>query len=447
MPKLSILEKNSYINILIKDNGIWVHLAYMDYNANREYILSDYTDLNALKFLLDDNVFTKEFWFDFFNNLEAVFNWNIVDKDNASIFTFRPFHDEGDGVSGVRVQIDDNQPFFQEIFNSVREFSNDVSLRVIDDRYMESLLQGLATRLAIDDLMILDMDLFDFSIFRVRTEYEKGKSTGKYIFSKSKLKWEDEISLIDSIKDTRFKAFLSADLSSKYLVNTWANFVVDRPLVVKDEVLIDVIRSYATIQNFSIFRDNKEKIQSFGKEYTKNALIITGNISRVLGKSKTLLSIIDGLELTGSFDVYFDQELKTIAFGKSLINETESTDIILTRGSIIPKYTKVIIPNIKNKISNKVILSGKVQSLEMDETDFYVLSSQYTFLKLPKHKEKLVISASFREGVKSWPLGEKGLEYVSAPGVSEIDSILFDFRSRPIIYGPDAYSNKIKLKS
>ncbi len=447
MPKLSILEKNSYINILIKDNGIWVHLAYMDYNADREYILSDYTDLNALKFLLDDNVFTKEFWFDFFNNLEAVFNWNIVDRDNASIFTFRPFHDEGDGVSGVRVQIDDNQPFFQEIFNSVREFSNDVSLRVIDDRYMESLLQGLATRLAIDDLMILDMDLFDFSIFRVRTEYEKGKSTGKYIFSKSKLKWEDEISLIDSIKDTRFKAFLSADLSSKYLVNTWANFVVDRPLVVKDDVLIDVIRSYATIQNFSIFRDNKEKIQSFGKEYTKNALIITGNISRVLEKSKTLLSIIDGLELTGSFDAYFDQELKTIAFGKSLINATESTDIILTRGSIIPKYTKVIIPNIKNKISNKVILSGKVQSLEMDETDFYVLSSQYTFLKLPKHKEKLVISASFREGVKSWPLGEKGLEYVSVPGVSEIDSILFDFRSRPIIYGPDAYSNKIKLKS
>ncbi|HPR92159.1 MAG TPA: hypothetical protein PLR64_02825, partial [Candidatus Dojkabacteria bacterium] len=108
---------------------------------------------------------------------------------------------------------------------------------------------------------------------------------------------------------------------------------------------------------------------------------------------------------------------------------------------------KVIIPNIKNKISNKVILSGKVQSLEMDETDFYVLSSQYTFLKLPKHKEKLVISASFREGAKSWPLGEKELEYVSVPGVSEIDSILFDFRSRPIIYGPDAYSNKIKLKS
>ena len=76
MPKLSILEKNAYINILIKDNGILGYLAYMDYNANREYILSDYTDINSLRFLLDDNVFTKDFWFEYFDNLENVFNWN-----------------------------------------------------------------------------------------------------------------------------------------------------------------------------------------------------------------------------------------------------------------------------------------------------------------------------------------------------------------------------------
>ncbi len=106
----------------------------------------------------------------------------------------------------------------------------------------------------------------------------------------------------------------------------------------------------------------------------------------------------------------------------------------------------MIIPNIKNKISNKVILSGKVQSLEMDETDFYVLSSQYTFLKLPKHKEKLVISASFREVLKAGLLVRR-IGICFCPRISEIDSILFDFRSRPIIYGPDAYSNKIKLKS
>jgi len=447
MPKLSILEKNAYINILIKDNAIWAYLAYMDYNANREYILSDYTDLNALKFLLDDNIFSKDFWLDFFNNLEAVFNWNIVDKDSSSIFTFRRFAEEGDGISGVRVQIDDNQDFFQEIFESVRNFSNDVSLRVIDDKYMASLMEGLAKRLDIDDLVLVDMDIFDFSIFRVKTEYERGKPTGKTSFTKSKLSWSDEISLIDSVKDNRFKAFLASDISSRNLTNTWANFVIDKPLVVKDESLIDIIRSYSTIQNFSIYKDNKDKIDTFGKEYTKNALIVTGNIPRILGKSKTLLTVIDGLELTGSFDCYFDTDLKTIAFGKSLINATESTDIILTRGSILPKYTKVVIPNIKNKANNKVLLSGKIQSLDIDPTDFYILSAQYTFLKLPKHKEKLLISANFREGIKTFILGEQSLEYISVPGISEIENILFDFRNRPIIYGPDAYSNKNKLKA
>lgn len=158
MPKLSILEKNAYLNILVKNNGIWVYLAYSDLNATREYVLSDYTDLNALRFLLDDNVFTKEFWFDYFDNLEKVFNWDIVDRDKGSIFTFRPFREEGDGISGVRVQIDDNQEYFSKVFDSVREFSSDVSLRVIDDQFMYSLLDGLCERMNCDDMMYIDME-------------------------------------------------------------------------------------------------------------------------------------------------------------------------------------------------------------------------------------------------------------------------------------------------
>ena len=41
MSKLSMLQQNAYISIVIKDNGIWTHLAYTDFNAEREYILSD----------------------------------------------------------------------------------------------------------------------------------------------------------------------------------------------------------------------------------------------------------------------------------------------------------------------------------------------------------------------------------------------------------------------
>ena len=447
MPKLSILEKNAYINILIKDNGIWGYLAYMDYNANREYILSDYTDINSLRFLLDDNVFTKDFWFEYFDNLENIFNWNIVDKDKSSIFTFRQFKEEGDGISGVRVQIDDNQEYFREIFDSVRDFSNDVSLRVVDDQYMNSILEGILRRMNLDDLMLVDMDLFHFSIFRVKAEYEKGKPTGKLSFTKSKLIWKDEISLIDSVKDSRFNAFLATEISSENLLNIWGNFVIDKPLVVQDNSLLDIIRAYSTIQNFSIYRDNKTKIQGFGREYTKTAMIVTGNIPRVLGMSKTLLSIIDGLEIAGNFDCYFDLDLKTVAFGQSYVSATESTDIILTRGSILPKLTKVIIPLTKSSKRNRVLLSGNIESLDMEKSDFYALSSQYTVMELPKHEEKMILSMNLRNGAKTYPLGETSLEYISIPGVSEIGGLVFDFRQRPIVYGPDAYTNRVKLQS
>lgn len=447
MPKLSILEKNAYLDILVKNNGVWVYLAYSDLNAGREYILSDYTDLNSLRFLLDDNVFTKEFWFDYFNNLEKIFNWDIVDKDKGSIFRFRQFQQEGDGISGVRVQIDDNQQYFSKVFDSVRDFSSDISLRVVDDKYMYSILDGLGDRMNCDDIMYVDMDTYDFSIFRVSRVYEKGRAMSQKLYTKSKMSWKEDITLIDSIQDERFKAFLSAEISEKNLVNMWGNFVLDKPLTVKDPQLLDVIRGYATIQNFSIYRDNKKKIETFGREYTNSVMIVSGSIPRVLGKSKTLLSIIDGLEMGGNFDCYFDWDSRLLAFGKSFINATNSTDIILTKPTVLPPMTKVFLPYVKTKQRDKIVLAGDIESINISKNDFYIFSSKYTYKLLPKHKEKLVISGQFRNGAKQQPLGETDLNIISIPGISEVEALLFDCRNRPIIYGPDAYANKLKLEA
>lgn len=447
MSNLSILEKNAYLNILVKNNGIWVYLAYSDLNAGREYVLSDYTDLNALRFLLDDNVFTKEFWFDYFDNLEKVFNWDIVDKDKSSLFTFRRFVQEGDGISGVRVQIDDNQEYFSKVFDSLRDFSPDVSLRVVDDKYMYSILAGLCDRMDCDDMMYVDMDTYDFSIFRVTKVYEKGRTIGEKLYTKSKMSWKDDVSLIDSLKDQRFRAFLSAEISERNLANMWGNFVLDKPLTVKDPQLLDIIRGYATIQNFSIYRDNKKKIESFGREYTKSTMIVSGSIPRVLGKSKTLLTLIDGLEMGGNFDCLFDWDSRIIAFGKSFIDATNSTDIILTKQAVLPPMTKVFIPYVKTKQRDKIVLAGDIESVSIPKNDFYILSSQYTYKTLPKHKDKLVINGLFKNGAKQQPLGETELNLISIPGSNEIEALLFDCRIRPIIYGPDAYANKLKLQA
>ena len=155
--------------------------------------------------------------------------------------------------------IDDNQMFFDNIFQSVRDFTNDVALRVINDQYMQTLLEGISERLGYDDLMYIDMDIHDFSIFRVTNIYEKD-GTCRKLFTKSKLNRGSDFSVIDSINDGRFKVFLSTDLSDRELINYWSNFVLDKPLNVREPNIKDILRSYATILNYSILTDNRQKL-------------------------------------------------------------------------------------------------------------------------------------------------------------------------------------------
>ena len=140
-----------YISVLIKDNGITAHLAYTDYNADRSYILSDFTDLSPLRKRLDDDFFTQQFWYEYFDNLEKVFNWDFVQRDDSDVFSFIEFQDEGYGTSGIRVLVDDNQKYFNNIFASLRNFSRNIALRILDDNYARLLVNDVAERMGYDD--------------------------------------------------------------------------------------------------------------------------------------------------------------------------------------------------------------------------------------------------------------------------------------------------------
>jgi len=446
MSKLPLLEKNAYLSLVIKDNGLWAHLAYTDHNARREYILEDFTDLHPLRHRLDDDVFTKEFWYDYFDNLERVFNWDIVDRDKNSIFTFRQFKNEGDGVNGIRVQIDDNQEFFDKIFASIRNFSKDISLRVVDDRYMQETLEELIDKGEYEDIMYVDVDLMDFSIFRIKKIYDKKEKVDRKVFSRAKISWKNDLSLIDSVKDSRFKAFLATDLNQKEVFNYWSNFVLNRVLSSEDPNILDILRSYSTIQNHSLFRDNKEKLEGFGVSGKESCLIISGYIPQVLGKSKTLLTLIDGLELEGSFDCTWDLDMRLLSYGKSYVNATKSVDVILTSKVMHPSFTKIVIPRHKFTTSNKVIFSGKIESLEQEESEILAISCKFNYIDLPD-QEKFVMSGVLKDGFKVPPEKGAGIDLVSSKEGKRYESVLIDVRPRPIVYGPDSYSNKSKLQN
>lgn len=168
MNTLPILKKNAYLTLLIKDNHIFANLAYTDFIAQKTYILSDTTDLSPLKFRMDDIVFNREFWFEYFDSLEKVFDWDIVDRQWKGIFKIVDFQDEEEGVSGIKVLVDDNQPFFNVIYSSLKEFSKDIALRVVDDKYMKGILEGLRNRLGYEDILWVDIDLSNFTVYRSR---------------------------------------------------------------------------------------------------------------------------------------------------------------------------------------------------------------------------------------------------------------------------------------
>ncbi|KKP65515.1 MAG: hypothetical protein UR61_C0019G0008 [candidate division WS6 bacterium GW2011_GWE1_34_7] len=439
MDILPVLKKNSYLTVLIKDNYISANLAYTDLSVQRTYVLSDRTDLSPLKFRLDDIVFNKEFWFEYFNSLEKVFDWDIIDREWGDNFKIKEFEREEVGVTGIKVIVDDNQPFFKNIFLSLKEFSKDIVLRILDDRYMEVLVKGLVNRLEYDDIVWLDLDFSHFSIYRGKKEKD-----GNIKFVLTKIDWANEIGLIDFVKSSKLNAFLSVDSSSEDILNRWANCIAHGYEYISDAMLNDIIRAFTTLQILSTKQSNKEKFDELGKLNT--AIFISGKIPQLLEIRELLLSVIDGLELDGVFDLFVDRESKLFTYGRSMIEKEESESIVVLKGDILPKAIKLLIPEVPSKSKSKIIFSGKIYSQLLEPHEIYSLGSSLEIFKLPSRDEKLLIEGELKNGTVFSHLSFKQIQYISSKKVLEYEYLVIDGRSRPIVYGPSPHDNRVKLR-
>jgi hypothetical protein len=451
METLPILKKNAYISLLIKDNHIFANLAYADFVAQRTYVLSDITDLSPLRFRMDDIVFNKDFWYEYFYSLEREFDWKIVDKRWEGIFKVNDFIDEGEGVSGIKVLVDDNQPFFHKIYMSLKEFSKDIALRVVDDKYMKTLIEGLRERLEYEDLMWIDMDLSHFTIFRTT---DSVKSTGLFIrehqkekqFLSSKIAWNNEIGLIDSIRNSKLQAFMAVETSSDDILDRWANFVAHTPDNITDGYVEDLLRSFITIQNLSLKQSNREKFEGFGRK--RSAIIVSGKLPSLIKKHNLLLSIIDGLELDGLFDLFVDSNNTLVSYGKNLVEASESKDILVVKKDVLPKANRVVIPEVNaSRGRNKVIYSGRLISQDFEQKDIYAINPNLEIFNIPYISNKVVVEGSLKNGSVLTHFTTKDIEFISSPGGVIYESLVVDCRIRPVIYGPKPKDNKIKLQN
>ena len=449
MSQLPILQENAFLTLLIKDNLIHANLAYSNLSNQRSYILSDSTDLSPLKFRLDDTIFTKNFWFEYFDSLEKVFNWNIVDKRFEDVFKIRSFEEEEIGVMGIKVIIDDNQPFFKNILVSLHNFSRDIIIKTSDDKYMEDICSGLLDRLEYNDLIWLDLDISHFSIYRASKVVSKALSsndqeTSRIKFVSSKIDWKNEIGLIDFIKSSKVKSFFSQNTLDSEISDRWANFIAHSCEYIADPLLHDILRAFSTMQILSMKQENRDKLNNICADNC--VLFLTGSIPKLLTIKELLFAVIDGLELDGVFDIYIDNENRLLTFGKNFIEKEKTSSITIFRGDILPFAFKLLIPEISQKNKDKVIFSGKVLARNEQERDIFAFGSSLQVLQIPHVDEKIIVQGELKNGAVFSNLVYKNIEFLSVKNSLEYKYLVIDARMRPIIYGPSAQENRIKFK-
>jgi len=105
-----------------------------------------------------------------------------------------------------------------------------------------------------------------------------------------------------------------------------------------------------------------------------------------------------------------------------------------------------MIPYVEAKVSNKVVLSGYFESLDTERTEFFAMAQQFSYISLPKGKNKTVFDCNFKNGSYLLPNNKREISFMSIPENNVYESLLIDARSRPVVYGPDSYANKIKLQ-
>jgi hypothetical protein len=447
MSKLPLLSKNASLSVYISQNFIYAHLAYSHYDIKRSYIFKDVSPFNR-HFNDFSDTETLDFWLSYFKCLEEKWSWKIL-KDGV-VKGVTNFENEGVGVNVCQISILKSHHSYKQVFDSLRKFSLDLKLSVVDKVTDQSLFQGISSYLQYEDILFLDLNSRFFKISRLEKEDENVKKNlsnihlEKYQFNQTKVKWTTIDNLMNVLNSTKYKAFLCKYISSNFMANIWSNFLLNPILKSSSEALEDFVRAYITIQLLSMNNDNPRVCEDFGIKPKKNLLWISGDLLRIPEFKKILVSVIDGLELKGQFDLCFDIDSLIYTFGKSFSMGINSEDMIFEKKNFLPKLTKVFIPDIDLRADQrKVIFSGNLTTLEGKSTEIYAMSSEITEVNV-KDPEQMFLEGRFirKAYVEKY---ERNFTLSCIKDDLYWDRIIFDGRVKPVVYGPGAKANTIKF--
>lgn len=475
MSKLPLQEKNAFLKVLVTTHGIYSHLAYSHYDIGRFYVINDFTELAV--FGSEDDSFWKEYFF----ALEKTLGWELLTQENE-ITQRREFREEGNGVSGIVVIFDWNVPDKDRYLSTLREFCHDIQIKLMGESEYSSLYNSLARKFNYHDILVADINFDGISVSRfkkvpdtersllidtVSSEASDGvgnadRSLGDTSFSKVVSKFggykyetifrerpEAEL-LLDLLKNQKLTALLTEEVSGDKVRNAWINFVLSNRSYTEEPVVKDIMRAYFTLQLLSLSNINTEFFQKFGVQkyseppvLTGTALILTGNATELLSRQDILVSVLDGLQLKGSFDLFFDSKKLIVTFGSNAVLGINASEMIVPKEVVFEEILKIVVPEVpKDKQPRKVVFRGSITNANTGNTSVFGLAPQMVYLDVPNGKS--IIELEFDKGAYVKDTGSSA-NIISDPSAINYNGIVIDCRYKPTVYGPDAKTNKVRM--
>ncbi|MBD3329732.1 hypothetical protein GF357_04535 [Candidatus Dojkabacteria bacterium] len=470
MAKLPRLTNNAYLKIYFDVEGIYAHLAYSHIEQGKSFIKSKFIPHGVASENLSSKELDRYIW-ELLLGLEEFFDWNMFQEisdrqsgvgqklTHGESYTHRPppkcnlslvdLNGEGQGISGVEVKINELVDIKKGLLASVRNVVAEASVDVIGKKLYSKVAAEFGHKFSYTDILWIDVNVGSCQLLRLKSNDDEFD-----VFEETEY-WSEKYTvdeMLDYPKESLVKSFMLESVpNTSSLINRWVNFVYGGSFYTESSNIQDVLRAANTSRLYSQFH-GKDTFENFGvhdylpgdyKSLDGFAVIITGGLTKTIPETDLLLSILDSLELQGYFDLFYDKYEKLVCFGESYFKGIEAEDIIVNRKFVIPVAQKVVIPEVSGLGSNrKVVMSGRLLKAGEAAEEIFCVTPEVREYKLPG--SDCVLEANLVKGANLPDVGNR-IEHTFVGEYLDFDKVIFDCRFRPVVYGPDAKSNRAKM--
>lgn len=441
-------DKNAYLTLYVSDSSISATLLYSHQEIKRDYVIDS-------KVLIDqdrDDLTSVYFWDQYFEGLENSLDWDFLTGlgEGSSFRQVIPFEDEGRGVTKIRLKIWNHLKEIKDVLTSLRAVSPQIDIEIVDQIKNVSHIPELGDKLGYEDILYLELDPYKFRFYRISHRSEKAKaSEGKgevWETKTAKVAWDSKYSLIDSARSSKFKAFVGIDQNYEKLVNIWANYLLHPTISAPNEFLSDMLRAYLTVQLFSAFNDKQELFKGFGQNGKNSLIIVSGQLGQILTERTLLISILDGLQMRGWFDLFIDQNGHALMFGEQFARGINADTYLVSDEQLGFDATRVYVPEVPGRGDEaRLVFDGEVIVSNQTRRPISTITPQLASFELdPGYKN--IFGGRFVKGAYVEGLPES-FELIAGEGGVPVSKVYIDARFKPVVYGPTAKENSQKLKS